>query len=58
MEELRARARLELLAAALLFSTGGVAIKACHLTGWQEAGFRSLLGALTLLALIPAARRG
>ena len=35
------RARLQVLAAALLFSTGGVAIKACGLTGWQVAAFRS-----------------
>ncbi len=52
------RSRLEVLAAALLFSTGGAAIKACQLDGWQIAAFRSALGALTLLVLIPGARRG
>ena len=52
------RSRLEVLAAALLFSTGGAAIKACQLDGWQVAGLRSALGALTLLVLIPGARRG
>lgn len=46
-----------MLAAAALFSTGGMAIKACHLTGWQVACFRSGLGALTLLVLIPGTRR-
>ena len=52
------RSRLAVLAAALLFSTGGAAIKACALSGWQVAAFRSALGALTLLVLIPGARRG
>ena len=46
-----------MLAAAALFSTGGMAIKACNLTGWQVACFRSGLGALTLLLLIPGTRR-
>lgn len=46
-----------MLAAAALFSTGGMAIKACHMTGWQVACFRSGLGALTLFILIPGARR-
>ncbi|MCK5379187.1 MAG: DMT family transporter [Acidobacteria bacterium] len=51
------RDRLMVLAAALLFSTGGAAVKACSLSGWQIASFRSGLAALALLALIPAARR-
>ncbi len=46
-----------MLLAALLFSTGGVAIKLSTLTGWQAAGLRTAIGALALLAL-PAARRG
>jgi drug/metabolite transporter (DMT)-like permease len=50
--------RLGVLAAALLFSTGGAAIKACALTGWQVASFRSGVAALLFLALLPAARRG
>lgn len=54
----RTGARLQMLAAAALFSTGGMAIKACQMTGWQVACFRSLFGALTLLVLIPGARRG
>ncbi|HTP36124.1 MAG TPA: DMT family transporter [Candidatus Acidoferrales bacterium] len=46
------------MAAALLFSTGGAAIKAANLPGWQIACFRSGIAAVTLLAVIPAARRG
>ena len=52
------RSRLYLAATALLFSTGGAAIKAAHLTGWQVAGFRSGVAALLLIALLPEARRG
>ena len=51
------RNRLLLVAAGLLFSTGGAAIKAASLTGWQVASFRSGLAALVLLAAIPGARR-
>lgn len=50
--------RLQLLAAALLFSTGGAAIKATALSSWQVASFRSGVAALTILLLVPAARRG
>ena len=50
--------RLLLLAAALLFSTGGPAFKAATLTGWQVASFRSLIAALFLFSVIPEARRG
>ena len=49
--------RLQLLAAAALFSTGGAAIKATSLSGWQVASFRSGIAALTVLLLVPAARR-
>ena len=52
------RSRLLLVAAALLFSTGGAAVKAATLTGWQIASFRSGLAALVLLAALPSARRG
>jgi DME family drug/metabolite transporter len=52
------RARLAVLAAALLFSTGGAAIKGTSLTAFQVAGFRSAVAALTLVALLPGARRG
>jgi len=54
----RARARLELLGAAALFSTGGAAIKACALSSFQVAGFRSLVAALALVLFVPEARRG
>ena len=40
------------------FSTGGAAIKACSLTGWQVAGFRSGIAAAVLLLLLPETRRG
>src|SRR5580704_15573351 len=50
--------RLLLIAAALLFSTGGAAIKASSLTSWQIAGFRSGIAAAVLLACFPGARRG
>jgi DME family drug/metabolite transporter len=49
--------RLQVLGAAALFSTGGAAIKAVHLTGVQVACVRSGIAALTLLLLLPAARR-
>lgn len=52
-----ARARLLVLLTALLFSTGGAAIKACTLSAWQVASFRSGLASLALLAFVPAARR-
>ena len=54
----RPRARFQLAAAALLFSTGGAAIKAAEFTGWQVASFRSGVAALALLVMWPAARRG
>ena len=47
-----------IVAAALLFSTGGAAVKAATLTGWQVASFRSGMAALVLLAALPGARRG
>jgi drug/metabolite transporter (DMT)-like permease len=53
-----AAARLKLVGAALLFSTGGAAIKATTLTGWQVASFRSGIAAIAVLLLAPEARRG
>ncbi len=50
--------RLLLIAAAVLFSTGGATIKATTLTGWQVAGLRSAVAAAALLLIVPAARRG
>jgi len=50
-------ARLEILAAALLFSTGGAAIKASSLTSWQVAGFRSAVAFFVVLLILPESRR-
>ena len=50
--------RLALLAAALLFSTGGAAVKLTTLSGWQVASLRSGIAAVALLLVLPAARRG
>lgn len=44
--------------AALLFATGGAAIKGITLSGWQVASFRSLIAAVALTVLLPRARRG
>ena len=52
------RARLAVLGAALLVSTGGAAIKGTTLTAFQVAGFRSAVAAVALVLLLPAARRG
>lgn len=49
---------LTLVAAALLFATGGAAIKLASLTAWQIAAFRSGIAALALLLVLPEARRG
>src|SRR6185503_8207060 len=54
----RSAARLQLLGAALLFSTGGAAIKAADFSGWQIASLRSGFAAVALLLLAPGARRG
>ncbi len=51
-------ARLALALAAILFSTGGAAIKALSLTAWQTAGFRSLVAAAILLIFLPESHRG
>jgi drug/metabolite transporter, DME family len=51
------RARLLLVSAAVLFSTGGAVIKWTTLTAWQVAGMRSLIAAIALLILLPDARR-
>jgi DME family drug/metabolite transporter len=54
----RSAARIQLLGAAVLFSTGGAAIKATELDGWQIASLRSGVAALALYLMAPAARRG
>jgi DME family drug/metabolite transporter len=51
------RHRLQILGAALLFSTGGAAIKATSLNNWQVAGFRSFVAVIVILLVIPSARR-
>lgn len=54
----RTTARLKLISAALLFSTGGAAIKSADFTSWQVACLRSGIAAATVFLLSPAARRG
>ena len=53
----RSSAALQAILAGILFSTGGAAVKATELDGWQVAGTRSLIAAVVLLVAIPAARR-
>lgn len=45
------------LAAALLFSTGGAAVKLTTLSGWQVACLRSGIAAIALLIFLPSARQ-
>jgi drug/metabolite transporter (DMT)-like permease len=49
--------RLLLIIAAVLFSTGGAAIKYNSLTGWQVACWRSIIAAAALWIALPAVRR-
>ena len=51
------RARLLVLAAAVLFSSGGAAIKSTSLTAWQVASFRSAIAAVAILCMLRGARR-
>ncbi|MGH7568719.1 MAG: DMT family transporter, partial [Gemmatimonadales bacterium] len=48
--------RLQVVLAAVLFSTAGAAIKLTGFSGWQVAAFRALIALVTLLILIPEAR--
>ena len=50
--------RSKIIAAAVLFSTGGAAIKWCSFGGWQLAAFRATIAMLTIVVLLPEARRG
>lgn len=50
--------RSKIVAAAVLFSTGGAAIKWCAFDAWQLAAFRAGIAMLTILVLLPEARRG
>lgn len=49
--------RLRILAVAVLFSTGGAVVKASSLDGWQIAGLRSLVAAVTLWLFMAGGRR-
>jgi drug/metabolite transporter (DMT)-like permease len=49
--------RFQILAAAVLFSTGGAAVKATTLSAWQVACFRSGVAALVLILFMPAWRQ-
>jgi len=51
------QARILILGAALLFSTGGLAIKATSLDAWQVAGLRSGIACLVLALAFPASLR-
>ena len=48
----RLSARAQILLTALLFSTGGAAIKAVSLSNWQVASFRSGIAAVVLLLAV------
>jgi drug/metabolite transporter (DMT)-like permease len=50
-------ARLQLLLAAVLFSTGGAVVKATAFTNWQVAGFRSAIAGVVLYLASREARR-
>jgi drug/metabolite transporter (DMT)-like permease len=57
MPVLKFSPRSQVLVAALLFSTGGAAIKWTALSSWQVASFRSGVAFLALLVILPGARR-
>ncbi|HKU59968.1 MAG TPA: EamA family transporter [Gemmatimonadales bacterium] len=52
------RARLQLAAAAVLFSTGGAAIKAADFVGWQITCLRSGIAAVAIWLIAGEARHG
>ncbi len=54
----RSTARLQLASAAILFSTGGAAIKAADFTAWQITCLRSGIAALAIWLMTREARRG
>src|SRR5438876_9869094 len=49
--------RSKIIAAAILFSSGGAAIKWCSFGAWQLAACRAGVAMLTILTLLPEARR-
>jgi drug/metabolite transporter (DMT)-like permease len=50
------RSRLYILAAAVLWSTAGAAIKLMGLNGWQLSGGRSVVAAVAVAAMVPSSR--
>lgn len=56
--KLSSNGRLLVLLAALLFSSGGAAIKAVEMPAWQIAGLRSGIAFVSILILLPGSRRG
>jgi len=50
--------RSKIIVAAVLFSTGGAAIKFCAFGAWQLAAFRATIAMITILLVLPEARRG
>src|SRR3989442_6487483 len=50
--------RSKIIAAAILFSSGGAAIKWCGFGAWQLAACRAALAMLTILVMLPESRRG
>jgi drug/metabolite transporter (DMT)-like permease len=49
--------RLQILATALLFSTGGAVIKAIDLSSWHVAACRTGVAAFAILLMLPSSRR-
>src|SRR5438309_6725862 len=49
--------RSKIVVAAVLFSTGGAAIKWCGFAAWQLAAFRAAFALIAILTLLPEARR-
>ncbi len=56
-QDSRLTAQLLVVAAAVLFSTGGAMVKAISLSSWQIACCRSGIAFLAILVMLPAARR-
>ena len=53
---MRSFPRVQLLLGAILFSTGGVAIKGCSLAGFPLLDLRAAVAALAILIFLPASR--
>ena len=49
-------ARIQILAAAVLFSFGGLGIKLCSFGPWQVGGLRCAIAGLTILLFLPESR--